>query len=108
MLTTRALNEERGGVLALSAILIPVFIVLVALLVDVGTWYTHKRQLQNRADAAALAAGVEYGRGLAGMRQPRDEGGRRSGDRVGGAPVRRRPAGRRNAAQHRGDRATRA
>ena len=32
------------------------------MIVDVGQWYTHKRQLQTRADAAALAAGVEYAR----------------------------------------------
>jgi hypothetical protein len=44
----------------LSALLIPVFIVMTALVVDVGQWYTHKRQLQNRADAAAFAAGIEY------------------------------------------------
>ena len=39
-------------------------------LVDVGTWYTHKRQLQNRADAGALAAGVEYGTRFGVMRHP--------------------------------------
>ena len=61
MLRKPDLIDERGGVLALSAILIPVFIVFVAMAVDVGTWFTHKRQLQNRADAAALSAGVEYG-----------------------------------------------
>ena len=40
--------------------MIPVFLLLAALVIDVGNWYTHKRQLQNRADAAAFAAGVEY------------------------------------------------
>ena len=40
--------------------MIPVFLLLTALVVDVGDWFTHKRQLQNRADAAAFAAGVEY------------------------------------------------
>ena len=40
--------------------MIPVFLLLTALVVDVGNWYVHKRQLQNRADAAALAAGVQY------------------------------------------------
>ena len=34
--------------------MIPVFLLLTALVVDVGNWYTHKRQLQNRADAARL------------------------------------------------------
>ena len=57
---TRLLRSERGGILALSAIMIPVFLILGALVVDVGDWYTHKRQLQNRADSAAFAAGVEY------------------------------------------------
>ena len=43
-----------------TAILIPVLLVLTALVIDGGTWFTHKRQLQTRADAGALAAGVEY------------------------------------------------
>ena len=46
----------------MAAVMIPVFLLLTALVVDVGNWYTHKRQLQNRADAAAFAAGVEYAR----------------------------------------------
>ena len=57
---TRLLRSERGGILALSALIIPGFLLLTALVLDVGTWYTHKRSLQNRADAGALAAGVEY------------------------------------------------
>ena len=57
---SRLRREERGGIFALSAILIPIFIVLAALVVDVGQWYAHKRQLQTRADSAALAAGVEF------------------------------------------------
>ena len=44
----------------MSAVMIPVFLLLTALVMDVGNWYTHKRQLQGRADAGALAAGVEY------------------------------------------------
>ena len=56
----RRLWGERGGIMVLSAVMIPVFLLLTALVIDVGNWYTHKRQLQNRADAAAFAAGVEY------------------------------------------------
>ena len=56
----RRLRDERGAVLVMAAVMIPVFLLLTALVVDVGNWYTHKRQLQNRADAAAFAAGVEY------------------------------------------------
>ena len=44
----------------MAAVMIPVFLLLTALVVDVGNWYTHKRQLQDRADAGAFAAGVEY------------------------------------------------
>ena len=54
------LRDERGAILVLAAVMIPVFLLLTALVIDVGNWYTHKRQLQNRADAAAFAAGVEY------------------------------------------------
>lgn len=54
------LRNERGGVLVIAAVLFPVALLLVAFVADVGNWYTHKRQLQNRADAGALAAGVEY------------------------------------------------
>jgi Putative Flp pilus-assembly TadE/G-like len=59
---TRACRDERGQVIVLGAVMIPVLLLLTALVVDVGNWYTHKRQLQNRADAAAFAAAVEYGR----------------------------------------------
>ncbi len=55
-----AATEERGGILVLGAVMIPVFLLMTALVIDVGNWYTHNRQLQNRADAAAFAAGVEY------------------------------------------------
>ena len=57
---SRSLRDERGGILVLAAVMIPVFLLFTALVVDVGDWFTHKRQLQNRADAAAFAAGVEY------------------------------------------------
>ena len=53
-------RDERGAILVMAAVMIPVFLLLTALVVDVGNWYAHKRQLQNRADAAAFAAGVEY------------------------------------------------
>jgi hypothetical protein len=57
---SRARTEERGQVIVLAAVMIPVFLLLTALVLDVGNWYTHKRQLQNRADAGAFAAGVAY------------------------------------------------
>lgn len=57
----RLRDDERGAVLALAAVMLPVFLVLTGLVVETGGWFTRDRQLQNRADAAALAAGVAYG-----------------------------------------------
>ena len=37
-----------------------VLLFFAALVINVGDWYAHKRQLQNRADAGALAAAVAY------------------------------------------------
>lgn len=53
----RRLNrDERGGLAVLAALLIPfVMIPMVAIVVDVGALYAERRQLQNGADAAALA-----------------------------------------------------
>jgi Flp pilus assembly protein TadG len=59
---TRHLQNERGSIMTLAAIVIPVCLLFVVMVMDVGNWYTHKRQLQNRADAGALAAGVELTR----------------------------------------------
>jgi Flp pilus assembly protein TadG len=56
----KRLRNERGGILVLAAVILPVFLLICGLVVDAGDWFTHKRQLQNRADAGALAAGVEY------------------------------------------------
>lgn len=56
----RRLLDDRGALAVVVAVLMPMVILLLALVMDVGNWYTHKRQLQNRADAAALAAGVAY------------------------------------------------
>jgi hypothetical protein len=54
-------HNEHGQVMVLAAVLIPVALVLTGLVVETGNWFTRDRQLQNRADAAALAAGVAYG-----------------------------------------------
>lgn len=54
------LSDEKGAVIILVAFLL-VFVLLgiAALTVDVGYLYTHRRHLQNTADAAALAAAWE-------------------------------------------------
>ena len=59
VLMNRGLRNERGQVIVLAAVIIPVFLLMTALVLDAGSWFAHKRQLQNRADAAALAAGDE-------------------------------------------------
>ena len=56
----RRARGDRGQVVVIAALMIPVFLLLAALVVDAGNWYAHKRSLQNRADAGALAAGLEY------------------------------------------------
>ena len=55
-------SDERGGVLVLFGLLLPFFLLLGAMAVDVGNWYVHKRHLQTQADAAALAGGGVFGR----------------------------------------------
>jgi Putative Flp pilus-assembly TadE/G-like len=45
----------------LFALLLPVLILVMALVVDVGNWFVHKRHLQMQADAAALSGGAHFG-----------------------------------------------
>ncbi|MGH2746232.1 MAG: pilus assembly protein TadG-related protein, partial [Thermoleophilaceae bacterium] len=52
----RAAREDRGAVLVLVALMLPVLIGVGGLVVDVGNWFAHKRHLQVQADAGALAA----------------------------------------------------
>ena len=54
-------SEEKGGVIVLTALLLPFLIMLIALCVDVGNWWVHKRHLQLQVDAAALAGGGLFG-----------------------------------------------
>lgn len=49
-------RDERGVVIVWVAVLLPVIVGLLAFVVDVGVWYWQHEQLQNAADAAALAA----------------------------------------------------
>jgi hypothetical protein len=54
-------GDERGGVLVMVALWIPVLAVLLTFVVDVGNWFEHKRHLQMQADAAALAGAQAFG-----------------------------------------------
>lgn len=56
----RDLSDERGAVLVMVAVWMPVLIVMLTFVVDVGNWFEHKRHLQMQADAAALAAAHDF------------------------------------------------
>jgi hypothetical protein len=58
---TGAARDERGAAMVLVAVALPVLVLFVAFGVEVGHWFDYSRNLQNRADAAALAAAVAYG-----------------------------------------------
>jgi Flp pilus assembly protein TadG len=53
---TERLSREAGQVVVLFAIMLPVFLGLGAVVLDIGNWYVHKRHLQTQVDAAAFAA----------------------------------------------------
>ena len=55
------LAAEDGGVIVLFGLLVPIFLLLGAMSIDVGNWYLHKRHLQTQVDAAALAGGGVFG-----------------------------------------------
>jgi hypothetical protein len=50
-------SEERGGVLVMVAIWLPVLLIFLMFVVEVGNWFEHKRHLQLQADAGAFAGG---------------------------------------------------
>ncbi len=51
---------ERGAVLVLVALFIPVLVAFLIFVVDVGNWMEHQRHLQVQADASAFAAAQEF------------------------------------------------
>ena len=55
-----SLYNERGSILVLTALLLPIMFGCLGIAYDVGTVYMHKARLQNVADAAALAGGRAY------------------------------------------------
>ena len=55
----RRRRAERGAVAVIVAILLPVILATAGLVIDVGSWYVTKAQLQNAADAAALAGAAD-------------------------------------------------
>jgi Putative Flp pilus-assembly TadE/G-like len=57
VLAERVVVEQRGATLVIFALWIPVLLLFVVLVIDVGNWFEHRRHLQMQADAAALAGG---------------------------------------------------
>lgn len=54
-------SHEHGAVMIVVAVALPVVAIMVSLAINVAHWYDYSRNLQLRADAAALAAGDAYG-----------------------------------------------
>jgi Flp pilus assembly protein TadG len=61
LLRRTSARDERGAVMVLVAVTLPVILLFVAFGIEVGHWFDYSRNLQNRADASALAAAVQYG-----------------------------------------------
>jgi Flp pilus assembly protein TadG len=53
------ISEDGGAVVVMVALWLPVLAVTLTFVVDVGSWFVHKRHLQTQADAGALAAAQE-------------------------------------------------
>lgn len=62
----RRMNEERGAVAVIVALLLVVLIGMGAVVIDVGALYQERRELQNGADAGALAIAENCVRGSCG------------------------------------------
>lgn len=56
----RGSAKERGQVIVVFALLIPVIFALGAVVLDIGNWYVHKRHLQTQVDAAVFAGAHEF------------------------------------------------
>ena len=52
-----AVREDKGAVLVMFALWLPVLLAFIVFVADVGNWFVHKRHLQMQADAGALAGG---------------------------------------------------
>src|SRR5690242_5527042 len=54
-------SSERGAVVVMVAVWLPVLALFVSFAVDFAHFFDYSRNLQNRADAAAYAASIQYG-----------------------------------------------
>ena len=53
-------SDEHGAILVLVALLLPLFLTLSVVVVDVGNWYVHTKRLQTLVDAGAFAGGTKF------------------------------------------------
>jgi hypothetical protein len=54
---TRTASSERGGVLVLVALWLPLIVLCGSFVLDTANWFQHRRHLQLQADAGAFAGG---------------------------------------------------
>jgi hypothetical protein len=55
------LRDERGVMVVLVAIALPLLLAMGAIVISVSNWYTHAKHLQTKVDAAAFAGGGVWG-----------------------------------------------
>src|SRR4029078_7304665 len=65
---------ERGSIMALSAVAMLSILLAAGLGVDISRFYLAKNELQNAADAAALAAASAFDSSSSGISNARDRG----------------------------------
>lgn len=53
-------GKERGQVVLMFALMLPIFLGIGSVVIALGNWYVHKRHLQTQVDAAVLAAGTQF------------------------------------------------
>ena len=63
-------RRERGSVILMTAVLVPVVVFVVGMAVDFGVMYAVRNSAQNAADAAAMAGVYEYACGQSGGNCP--------------------------------------
>jgi len=57
---TRVRSDEHGAIIVMVALWLPVLLIFMTFVVDMGNWFVHKRHLQMQADAAVFAAAEDY------------------------------------------------
>ncbi len=60
MRETMQTHRERGQTLVIVALALTTLLLMVGLVTDIGVWYNARRDMQNAADAAALAGAWKF------------------------------------------------